>query len=50
MSAKSVTLTRSQQVVRANLTSCEQMQDWYHNGDLVHNDHIVLLVLPAGRQ
>ena len=44
------TMTRKQHGVIADLTSCEQLQHWNHNGDLVYNDHIVLLVLPAGKQ
>lgn len=32
----------------ADLTSCQQLQDRYHNGNLVYDDDIVLLVLPTG--
>lgn len=44
------TMTCRQHGVNADLTSCEQLQHWYHDGDLVYNDYVVLLVLPAGKQ
>ena len=34
-------------VYEADLTSCQQLQNWYYNGNLVYNDNVVLLVLPA---
>ncbi len=33
--------------IKADLTSCEEVKHWYHNGDLVYDDYVILLVLPA---
>lgn len=31
----------------ADLTSCQQLQDWYYDRYLVYDDNIILVVLPA---